>query len=68
MKNRAWSELVALGSGAVVAPQSSSSPTHSSEWCPEDPSHHSFVPPSSTGYNPEVEGGLAGQDGLSAPS
>lgn len=59
---------MALGSGAVVAPQSSSNPTHSSGWCPEDPSHHIFVPLSSTGYNPDVEGGLAGQDGPSALS
>lgn len=59
---------MALGSGAVVAPQSSSNPTHSSGWCPEDPFHHIFVPLSSTGYNPDVEGGLAGQDGPSALS
>lgn len=52
----------------MVAPQSSSNPTHSFGCCPEDTSHHISVPLSSTGYNPEVEGWLAGQDGPSALS
>ena len=63
----------------LLAPALWSQPHRSPEWqqlhmqpwmvsSGQHPSHRVLVSPSPTGYNPELEGGLAGQDGSSALS